>query len=57
MIKNPEMIRFVSVHLKTTRRCKHELKMLPFVVRIVPDQYKTQQMCDKAVAENVEHCF
>ena len=31
---------------------KHALKNLPFVIRYVPDQYKTQQMCDKAILEN-----
>ena len=27
---------------------------LPFVIRYVSDQYKTQQMCDKAILENGE---
>ena len=31
---------------------KHAVKKLPFVIRYVPDQYKTQQMCDKAILEN-----
>ena len=32
--------------------CKHEVKKLPYLLRYVPDQYKTQQMCDKADLEN-----
>ena len=27
-------------------------KKLPFLIRYVPDQYKTQKMCDKAILEN-----
>ena len=29
-----------------------QLKKLPFSTRYVPDQYKTQQTCDKAILEN-----
>ena len=32
--------------------CKHAVKKLPFIIGYVPDQYKTQQMCDKAVFDN-----
>ena len=32
--------------------CKHAVKKLPFVIRHVPDQYKTQQMCDKEILVN-----
>ena len=32
--------------------CKHAVKKLPFVIRYVPDQYKTQDMSDKAILEN-----
>ena len=31
---------------------KHAVEKLPYLLRYVPDQYKTQQMCDKAVLEN-----
>ena len=31
---------------------KHEVAKLPFVIRYVPNQYKTQEMCDKAIPEN-----
>ena len=32
--------------------CKHAGKKLPYLIRYVPGQYKTQQMCDKAILEN-----
>ena len=32
--------------------CKHAVKKLPFIIRYIPDQYKTQQMCDRALSEN-----
>ena len=28
---------------------KHAVKILPFVIKYVPDQYNTQEICDKAV--------
>ena len=32
--------------------CKHAAKKLPYLLRFVPNQCKTQQMCDKAILEN-----
>ena len=32
--------------------CKHAVRKLPYSLRYVPDQYQTQNMCDKAVLEN-----
>ena len=32
--------------------CNHAVKKLPFVIRHVPNQYKTQKMCDKAILQN-----
>ena len=32
--------------------CKHAVKKVPYLLRYVPDQYKTQQMCNKAILEN-----
>ena len=32
--------------------CKHGVKKLPYLLRHVPNQYNTQQMCDKAVLEH-----
>ena len=44
VMKYPEMLKFVPNHLKT--------KQLTYLLRYVLDQYKTQQMCYKAVLEN-----
>ena len=46
-----EMLKFVPDHLKTKRMCKQAVKKLPFLIRYVLDQYKTQ-LCDKAILEN-----
>ena len=51
MIINPEILKLVPDQPKT-KTCKHAINRLPFVIRYVPDQYKTQQMCDKATLEN-----
>ena len=32
--------------------CKHTVKKFPFVIRYVPYQHKTPQMCDKTILEN-----
>ena len=40
--------------MKLCSNDKHAVKRLPFLIRYVPDQYKTQEMCDKAVLENSE---
>ena len=45
------MLTFVPDHLKTKKTCKHSIKKLLFIIN-VPDQYKTQEMCDKAILEN-----
>ena len=39
-------------YLKIKKMCKHAVKKLAFVIRYVPDCYKTQQMCNKAILEN-----
>ena len=52
IIKNPEMLRFVTDHFKTKKMCKHVVKKLPFVTRYVPNQYKGQQMHDIIFLEN-----
>ena len=31
---------------------KHAVKKIPYLLRYVPDQYKTQQICEKAILEN-----
>ena len=37
LIKNPEMLRFLPVRLKTTEMCENAVKKLPFVIRYVSD--------------------
>ena len=32
--------------------CKHAGKKLPYLLIYDPDQYKTEQMCGKAILEN-----
>ena len=53
-IKDPEMLRHVSDHLKTKTICKYAVKKLPLVINYVSDRYKTQRMCNKVVLENGE---
>ena len=36
-MKNTEMLKFVSDHLKTKKMCEHEVKKLPYLIRNVPD--------------------
>ena len=50
--KNTEILKFVPDHLKTKKMCKHPGKNLVYLLRDVPNLYKTQQMCDKAILEN-----
>ena len=35
VIKNPEMLKFVPDHLKTKSMCKHAVKKLPYVLRLI----------------------
>ena len=49
IIKNPKMLRFIPDHLKTKKVRNNSVKRLSFVIMHVPDQYKTQQMCDKVI--------
>ena len=51
-MENPELLKFVSDNLKNNKFVNIQLKNLSLVIRNVPDQYKTQQMCDKAILEN-----
>ena len=36
-MKNPEILKFLSDHIKIKIMCKHAVKKLPFVIRYVPD--------------------
>ena len=51
IIKNPKMLRMIPDNFKT-KKCKHAITKLSLVIRYVPDQCKTQEMCDKAILEN-----
>ena len=46
------MLESVSDYLKTKKIRKHAIKKLPYLLRYVPDKYKTQQMWDEAILEN-----
>ena len=52
VMRNPEILKFVSDHLKNKKMCKHAYKTLPFVLRQVPDQYKAQQRSNEAVLKS-----
>ena len=51
IIKDPEMLEFVNDHLNTKKMCKHTVRMLPFLIKYLPDQYKTQRMSDKIILD------
>ena len=42
VMKNQEMLKFVPYHLRTKKMRKHAVKNLPYPLRYIPDQYKTQ---------------
>ena len=52
VMENPEMLKFVPDHLEIKKMWEHAIKKLPYLLRSDPDQYKTQQMCDKTILEN-----
>ena len=52
-MKNPETLKLVLDHLKTKKMFKYSVKKFLCLFRHVPDQYKTQRMCDKAILDNV----
>ena len=54
VVKNPNMLKFVSDHCKTNKMCKHAVKKLPSIIRYGLEQYKTKQMCNKVILENGE---
>ena len=51
VMRNPEILRLVLDHLKNLKKC---VKELPYLSSCVPDQCKTQQICNKAILENGE---
>ena len=54
VMKNRELLKFVTDHLKTKKISKHAVKLLPYLLRYFPSQYRIQQMCDKPILENGE---
>ena len=49
VMENPEMLELAPDHLKM---CKHTVKKSPYLLKYIPDRYKTQKMCNKAILEN-----
>ena len=49
---NREILKFVPDHCITKKMRKHAVNKLPYLSRYVLDQYKTQQLCNKAILEN-----
>ena len=42
----------ITSKLNRLCRCNYAVKNLHFVIRYVPDQYKTKKMCNRAILEN-----
>ena len=53
IIKNTEMLKFVPDYLKTKKMCKHAVKKLLFVIRHIPDRYKTHG----GTLKSVPNCY
>ena len=47
------MLKFVPDNLKTNNMHRHAGKKLPYLSRYFPDQYKSHQVCHKAILENI----
>ena len=45
IIRNSEILNLFLIILKLKKICKHAVKKLPYLLRYVPDQHKTQQVC------------
>ena len=41
VMKNLEMLKFVPDHLKTKKMCKHAVKKIAYLLKYIPEQYKT----------------
>ena len=46
------MLKLAPDHIKTKKMRKHAVKKLRYILRYIPDWYKSQQMCDKAIKKN-----
>ena len=45
------MLKLVPDHLKTKKICNYANKKLPFIIRYVPDKYKTKKGWNKVILE------
>ena len=52
IIKDLEILRLAPNDLKIEKMYKHVVKMLPFLIKYVPELDKTQRMCDKVILQN-----
>ena len=52
IMKNPEILKFILDHIKTKKVCTHAFKKLSFVIRYIPDCYKTQGVYHKVISED-----
>ena len=41
-MKNPKILKLITDHLRTKKVFNYAVKKMSFVIRYVPDQYKTQ---------------
>ena len=57
IMRKPEMLKYVTDHLKTKNVCKHAVKRLHLVKIYVLDQNKTQKTSEKAPLESFPDCF
>ena len=48
------MLRFVPDNLQAKKMCKNAFKKLPFVIKYIPDQYKTKKCGIKLLKKMVE---
>ena len=39
--RNSEMLESAADHLKIKKMCKHTVDMLPFLIKYIPERYKT----------------
>ena len=52
VMRNPEMLKFVLHHLKNKKMCKHAVKKLPYLLGYSNDNFKAQELYDKAILES-----
>ena len=50
VMKDSEMLKLVPNNFKTKKMCNHAVKKLPYLLRYVVDQYKTQKLYEEGTA-------